>query len=329
MQIVSETLKAFQRESARILEIQANIQKALVDSKRANGFMPYSAFGLSSYSFGGDRTDAKSSNSTSAKSSGMKSSPKEESYISRDTWIQNIFSEYLRKHPDNALIVYRLESEFKGNYYDRDDDRFSIDAQRPYFIWLTGPSDCLQTLVNSYSLKTLSRGKTANALFLDSRDAIEVPYNIVLGSGNFRLDRRDPHAIVDARKNVRGIETNLLTFRVNVSLEALFCSEDYLLDPANYELGDRDYKLTVSRSQNPGFTHTLSFSSPIVKPSSLNVQLKKKLPSWVVQYDDPIGDGISDTLMSKTYGLAYLLKGAWAAYTLHNDTYATIRVKIN
>lgn len=256
-------------------------------------------------------------------------SPKEESYISRDTWIQNIFSEYLRKHPDNALIVYRLESEFKGNYYDRDDDRFSIDAQRPYFIWITGPSDCLQTLVNSYSLKTLSRGKTANALFLDPRDAIEVPYNIVLGSGNFRLDRRDPHAIVDARKNVRGIETNLLTFRVNVSLEALFCSEDYLLDPANYELGDRDYKLTVSRSQNPGFTHTLSFSSPIVKPSLLNVQLKKKLPSWVVQYDDPIGDGISDTLMSKTYGLAYLLKGAWAAYTLHNDTYATIRVKIN
>ena len=82
LQIVSETLKAFQRESARILEIQANIQKALVDSKRANGFMPYSAFGLSSYSFGGDRTDAKSSNSTSAKSSGMKSSPKEESSFS-------------------------------------------------------------------------------------------------------------------------------------------------------------------------------------------------------------------------------------------------------
>ena len=124
-------------------------------------------------------------------------------------------------------------------------------------------------------------------------------------------------------------ETGEPLIGVNVSLEALFCSEDYLLDPANYELGDRDYKLTVSRSQNPGFTHTLSFSSPIVKPSSLNVQLKKKLPSWVVQYDDPIGDGISDTLMSKTYGLAYLLKGAWAAYTLHNDTYATIRVKIN
>ncbi|MDR1403054.1 MAG: hypothetical protein LBJ60_05050 [Tannerellaceae bacterium] len=232
------------------------------------------------------------------------------------------------KTRDLAVIVYQLSSEFNGTYYNREDRPTLIDGRRPFYIWIMGDAKQVGELRKKIPVSSF-KGSGVEHTFTMVRGNQTVDYAIRPGTGKFSLDRQSPkNKITHAGKDHRG----KLSFAVNVNFSALLLDDDYLKNPDNYELSDKDYQLHITDAPGGahGYTHSLNFSSQQIKPSRLSVKLKTGVPQWVEQINDEEGLDIhAEGAMGKTYGISYLINGIYEAFTLKQDFYTEIKISIN
>jgi hypothetical protein len=247
--------------------------------------------------------------------------------VNQQIGIKNTMAEYLKSYPNTGFVMYQLSSNFNGYYYNREDSRTLINEQRPYYIWIIGNVNHLNTLKQNVPENRFKGSGIQNA-FSITRGNRTVDYAVKLGSGSFSLDKKSPKTIItNLRKDTKGRD-NLARFSVNANLSGFLLADSYLLDINNYTLGNKDYKLTISKAvaNNFGYTQQLNFSSENVHRGTISVKLKTQIPQWVEEVNDDDG---AIPIEGKTYGIKYQIGGVYEAFTFSNNYYTEIKININ
>jgi hypothetical protein len=252
--------------------------------------------------------------------------------INQQNLITLRLSRHLSTHANTAVIIYQLSSQFTGIYYNKNDQPTSINARRPFYIWVIGDAEHLAKLREKVPENTFQSGGVQN-YFSITQGNRPIGYAIRLGSGNFHIDHENPTHIINARINSHGQNNGFFTFSVNANFSSFLLDDAYLSNRDNYQLSNNDYQLTISRSPSNslGYTHSLNLSSPHIHSGALSIRLTPRIPAWVNEINDDNGFNIhAPGAMQKTYGFRHLIQGVYGAYTSGNDHYYTnINININ
>jgi hypothetical protein len=239
--------------------------------------------------------------------------------VNQEIGFKNNMSDYLKKYPNTAVIVYQLFSKFKGTYYNNVDAKIPLDGQRPYYIWIIGRTDNLVTL-RKEAPENKFNGSGITKMFSIVAGNRTVDYAVKARSGGFEISRNNPRTEIKDLKSERG---KGVRFAVNVNFDDLLLDDEYLTDSTNYELNH--YELRVKRNDNKlKYTHSLNFTSTKVRNGELSVKLKMSQPNWEDVNDD---DG-SAAVAGKTFGIKYQINGIYKAFTNKNEYYTEIKINI-
>lgn len=244
--------------------------------------------------------------------------------------IKNYLGDYIHNHPQCAVVGYRCMSEFDGYCYDKNDVGKYYKGSRPFYIWLFGGQGAINRIriEMQRNHKPLKGVKNTFAVF-DGEDnnMPDSNYAVKIKSGNFDLDKDDPkHSI----KNLKADKGGRIRFSVEANYAPLILSDDYLCNTDLYELSDPKYELvSVNRiDEYKKYSHILIFETKQVHPSTLEVVLKKGMPTWPSHYNDDEGNEITDDNANKTFGIKYMTDGIFEAFS-SSDYYTKMTININ
>ncbi len=242
--------------------------------------------------------------------------------------IKKSFSDFHKRNPNAAVVVYQLSSQFNGTFFDRHDIPFlNTKDTLPYYIWLIGDSKHLNDLMVKVPESKYTNNGVENVFSIKSGGK-SVDYAIKKGSGVFDLDKTNAKTTINNLKIQSKGNQNTATFSVNANLSGFLLSDSYLSDVSNYEWNLKDYSLTINKAlpNNFGYTHELKFESAKILKGDLFVKLKTQIPQWVEEVHDEDGEA---PIKSKTYGIKYQINGVYEAFTLTKKHYTEIKIKIN
>jgi hypothetical protein len=255
----------------------------------------------------------------------------EQYLVNQQIGIKSNMAEYLQKYQNSSVIIYQLSSQFDGLYYNHEDTGTKINEQRPYYIWVIGENKLLNALVQKVP-ESKFKGNGVQNVFSITGGPKAVDYAVKMGSGNFDLDKKEPKTTIINLKKVNrsggcSRTSGKVKFSVNANLSGFLLSENYLCDTTNYELNNKNYRLTISNavSNNFGYTHQLNFESGNVHKGVISVKLKTQIPQWVEEKNDSFG---TTPVKGKTYGIKYQILGVYEAFTISNNYYTEIKINI-
>jgi len=235
--------------------------------------------------------------------------------------IKRSMSDYLKKYPNTAVIIYQLSSNFNGTYYDKVDTRIPINEQRPFYIWIIGDKKQVNKLRNSVP-DSKFQGSGVQNVFTSTSGSQSTKYALNPSIGRYKKTKT-----TNVIKGLKKDKSGKIRFAVNVNFSDLLLDDNYLTDIKNYETNSK-YTLEVRSNAKNGYTHTLYFESSdnrIYKGEVL-VKLKAELPAWIEMVNDDDG---STAAKGKTYGIKYQLGGVFDAFTFSNNYYTEIKININ
>ena len=243
--------------------------------------------------------------------------------------IKKYMGDYLNNHPHFAVVGYRCISQFDGYCYDKNDSQKYYKGDRPFYIWLFGSQGSLNRIrielqKNNRPLKGVENVFTVFAGGMEMPDSC---YAVKIKSGSFDLDKSDPkHSITNQEADKGG----RIRFSVEVNYAPIILDDDYLCNTDLYELSDPKYELvSVERiKEYKKYSHLLTFETKRVHPSTLEIFLKARVPTWPEIYNDKEGNEISEDNAYKTYGIKYMTDGI-ASAIIRKDYYTRMTIKIN
>ncbi len=253
-------------------------------------------------------------------------------YKSLEDPLNSFLKEKISKDSTFSIAIIKLKSRFKGSYFRNPEPKngFSLNQQRPYYIWFFGGKKNLENLniLNYNFLKNLA-GFKGLALFTNQETKIE--YSILTNTFNentFSRDRNNSN--VNSCKNIV-INKNVkkVKFGIAINLSNIIIDESYKLDTTNYDYPKKQYSLLgvypvhnneismgdsmvqirpsdTSITNNIKASHILLFES-INKPTELEFSIKKKIPYWLKESEsnseEYINLNINDPVSAiKTFG---------------------------
>lgn len=231
------------------------------------------------------------------------------------------------KNQNLAFVVYRLTSDFKGYYFDCQDNRTHIDDIRPFFIWVIGTKENIKSFNHNVPANSIE-GKVENSHTIYNNER-NLSYAVQLNPKIGDFERTTPTSIKRTKKDR---DSGKLMFAVAVDFSTQLVDESYLTDPNNYFINNPNYKIEIIKKPMGNHTHLIKVSttSKIISPAKLSIKLINKIPSWVDEYsDDSCGDINSDGMMHKTYGLKQIVQGIYSAYNFEEETLTEILISIN
>ena len=246
--------------------------------------------------------------------------------VNQQIGIKSTMAEYLKSYPNTAVKLYRFSSQFDGYYYNREETKSYIQSQRPFFIWVIGDVKQLDKLCREVPDSKFKGGGVKNSFSITVGNR-EVNYAVKINSGKFDLDKKSPkNTIIDWAKDSKGTQ-NVARFSINADLTGFLLDDNYLQDTCNYEVNNKDFKISVTRavSNNFGYTHSLNLSSDRVHKGTISIKLKTKSPQWVEAVNDTLG---TMPIVGKTFGIKYQIQGVYEAFSRRNDFYTEIKLNI-
>ena len=250
----------------------------------------------------------------------------DEYIVANSIGIKSHFVEQLSKNPDFSVVILQLTSQFNGTYYNRFDERESINDIRPYYIWLMGDREHVKKIIEKVDIAQI-KGSGVKNIFMVSKSIKSIPYGILpppQSVGKFRPDNNNPKtSIVRAEVDRKG-GTSRFQLAIGVDFSKLLISEEYLTNAANYEVSNKAYNLEIVKNNTQGSSYThiirLNLVEPIISKGTVKITLKNSMPSWIEEYTDNKGLDIhANGAMKKTYGLKYLLGGVYDAYASNKE----------
>jgi hypothetical protein len=226
-----------------------------------------------------------------------------------------------------AFVVYRLISEFRGNYFDCQNNATSINRQRPYYIWIIGTKKNIATFKQKIPTSRIE-GQLQNSYTI-FKSSTNIPYAVQLTPRFGSFDRTNPTSI---RRTRRASDSGKFMFSIGVDFSSLLVDDSYLINPNNYVLTNPNYSIEIIRNQIGSHTHLIKVTSTanIISPTKLTIQLKNKVPDWVDEFSDETCASInSEGMMQKTFGLKQIIHGIYSAYNYDDDILSEITININ
>ncbi|MEQ9440684.1 MAG: hypothetical protein RIG62_16655 [Cyclobacteriaceae bacterium] len=249
----------------------------------------------------------------------------------------SLYNTFRRELAQSAFSTYiiKLASEFTGSYYDKNDRPLSLNGvSRPYYVWIMGSAEALQSLQQRVRFSGLDGYETSYLLSGDLEAS--APFYTVLSNtlttGSFRTDRGHSsseyvHGIENVETGRRG-ETYQFSFGVAMDLASIPAEESYLTDIGNYEVKGYTLDSIISvdeierihprdQAQVEGkATHVFVVSTEQTNFPDLSISLLKQTPAWVMNTSATDDTRIqrNESQQQQTFGLQYLIEGVEEAY---------------
>jgi hypothetical protein len=212
-----------------------------------------------------------------------------------------------------TTAIMQLLAKFDGTYYDYLNQPTTINAMRPYYIWIIGKHEYIKELFDKVDRHNFSGG---GAKWFYSLTNVPVDNNFsILNSPYFERDKKDPkHKIIKAEKIKNGPHAGTFQISFGINLKDALLDDDYILDGSKYDIPS-NYSIEVKKSTLTNFTHILTLTTTSLKPQNLHIQLKDEFPKWIVNSNSSDDSNLrSGNEMNKTYGITHLIKGVYEAY---------------
>jgi hypothetical protein len=255
--------------------------------------------------------------------------------VSQQIGIKSHIVEQITHFPDFSIVVLRLISQFNGNYYNKYDDKTSINETRPFYIWLMGNRRQLKRILNEVDVAYI-KGSGVQNIYMASNPVKSIPYGILPAQsiGKFKPDPNNPKTSIKNAEVDKKAGNSCFQLAIGIDYSQMLLSDAYLTDVSNYEISNKAYSIDIAKNKNPNSSYThilmLNLNEPIISRGTVKISLKNVLPSWINEYTDNNGLDIhADGAMKKTYGLKFLLGGVYEAYSSEKDNcHSVITVNI-
>jgi len=234
---------------------------------------------------------------------------------SRETRRQ--FISRLNSGDDFQTLFIKVSSNFSGRYYfGRKFGQEAIDMPRPFYIFVFGHSDIVNSYFSDSYFDRLDGYENHFRYFKTGE--MEIPYAVASHNqmGDFRFVRNDRKRVTNATTDRR----NNFQIGLAVDFSSLPLSSDYLTDLDNYtispsfeiaELEPYNSSMFLGISDfEPSHVFTLRSQRP---HGSQNMKLMNNSPLWISEShtDD---DSEIQNQPDKTWGIQYLIAGIEDAY---------------
>ena len=223
---------------------------------------------------------------------------------------------------DLQTIIIKLKSHFDGNYFLVTGGSVKLKQIRPYYIWIFGKTDLLNSYFPEGYIKSL-KGYMDVARFL-KLNQIEVPYQITpyQSIGNFRFDKNDKNKLTNVESDRRG---RGFQFVIASDFSGLPFSDSYLTTIENYSCSNNNFSITKVSTIgdtklwgldfNP--THLIYVATNKNPVCQLDVSLLNTVPDWIESTNINDEENIfGDTL--HTFGFKFLMNAISEAYQYKN-----------
>lgn len=118
--------------------------------------------------------------------------------------------EKINQNTNFAVIVMRLLSQFNGLYYNKFDNKTSINGNRPFYIWLMGDIRQLKRVMNAVHVSDI-KGSGVQNMYMSSLSNQPLSYGILPGQGigKFNPDKANPKTtITNAKQIIKAVKTD-------------------------------------------------------------------------------------------------------------------------
>lgn len=246
--------------------------------------------------------------------------------------VKTDIGEKLRKMPDMAILVLKLSSNFRGNYFDLQNTPIPLEVKRPYYIWIIGPQAHVMKLTCEDLLESIKGGYEESAFFaLPKNMSPDARIKLSPKKGTYRVVPKKL-SLKEAKAESGGKLGGYFGFPVAIDWSGIIPFKGYELDSSAIKITPTTYNVSILPSSDGAFSHVLSFQTQKLKTEEISVELKPTLPSWVMEAtsEDDRNIKVNTAEQSRTFGLKYLLGGVMDAYSLHsNGTLSKLNVSIN
>lgn len=245
--------------------------------------------------------------------------------LAQQIGIKTHFVEKMAQFPQFSIIVFQLTSQFNGIYYNKFDQRTTINANRPYYIWLMGNRSNLKRMLCEVDVDKI-KGSGVQNIYMASKPIKSLSYGILpqQSIGKFKPDPTNSKtSVIDARP-VRTSGNSSFQLAIGVDFSQMLIPDEYLMNPNNYSVSNNAYRLEIVKNKDSqsSYTHIvkLNLTEPIISKGTVKITLQNNMPAWVEEYTDEIGLDINaEGAMEKTYGLKYLIGGVYDAYASNKE----------
>lgn len=249
----------------------------------------------------------------------------DEYLVSNSIGVKNNFYGKISECQDFSVVVLRLISQFNGTYYNKFDEKTTINANRPYYIWLMGNRSNLKKVMNEVGVDKI-KGSGVQNIYMASKPIKSLSYGILpqQSIGNFKPDPANTKTSVLKAKPVKTGGNTSFQLAIGVDFSELLLPDEYLTNPDNYSVSNMAYELEIVKNKNlqSSYTHIikLNLTAPIISKGTVKITLNNSMPTWVEKYTDEVGLDINaEGAMEKTYGLKYLIGGVYEAYASNKE----------
>jgi len=238
--------------------------------------------------------------------------------------INSIFKKITNKG-NYSTVVLQLMSDYDGIYYGR-----HINQDRPYYIWIVGKTQYIETLFDKVPLNSFEGGGVKGFYCLtDSKTPVK---HIILGASNYKLATSNPkHEIVDAESIQAGPNKGKFQFSIGLNLKGslLGVDDSYVLDASNYSVTSiSNYTIEVKRNTGKGnYTHVLKLTAPKLKVDNVKITLLNRIPKWVDLINSTQSGPLTENTKFKTFGIKTLIEGVKEAYG--NQPFFETNISVN
>ena len=254
------------------------------------------------------------------------------------TDMTSVFRRELNKYKDLTVAICQLQSHFDGKFFNKIDQWSYYKGERPFYFWLIGSTRQIKSIMDKIPWSDFNdKGAKVENLYVLTSLEQQVEYAVVncgcWGSFEYEHSRAAgmSKTICKVKKENKGKNAGKFRFSIGVDLNFFPLDDNYLYNSENYQVNNKDYSVEVIKMSSDNFSHQVSLTTEIISPCQITVSLKNKLPDWVNEKTDFIGqDLIIDKAENKTFGLKYLVEGVYKAFvdTKSSDDYAQFIVTI-
>ena len=262
--------------------------------------------------------------------------------INQQIGITNTMTEHLKKHPKTAVMVYQLTSNFNGKYFNREDRPETINASRPYYIWVIGDHTNIALLKAHIPDTKFKGGGVQHSYTLLPPYNKEIDYAILNSpkSGSFDRDKKSPkNSICKIKKASKGVHKGNFSFTTGMDLYtfSVLLGDEYLMNTDSYarlinKQPNNDYLIEIEHNTNPNtdYTHNMKLTTDKISVGELEIVLRNQFPQWIYDINDDEGLDIhKNDAINKTFGIKYLVEGIYEAYNpLESSIYATMKFNL-
>lgn len=258
------------------------------------------------------------------------------------TDVRDAVVSYVNQYKDLACLVYQVDSEFNGTYYDyQDTPHKNVNMERPFYIWVFGHT-CqvallkLQYIPDSDFKVAPIRNEwmifnTPLKTFQDNFE--DVKYGLLLPNmpsiGKYKwVDGKTLKALQKPSPD----DNYRFSFGADMSVAQELMGREYIEDTNNYvhivsKSSKQDFygRIAPVYDSHSPYTETFVVESDTPMPKgTFKLAFIPNVPQWAVSCTDNDDRSFNGSNDNKTYGLEYIFKGIVNGYNVGgNDNILT------